>query len=179
MPFRQIPEFMAKLRAIDGISARALEFTILTAARMSEVLKARWSEIDRESLMWTVPPERMKKRREHKQPLCARAIEILDKLPKDSELIFTGSRKKGRLDNKAMQRVLERLGITNDQAVTHGFRSAFNDWGAELGDYPQELLALALAHAVGDKVEASYRRGSMLEKRHALMRDWQAFCDGK
>jgi integrase len=102
---------------------------------------------------------------------------ILDKLPKDSEYIFPGEKKGNALDHKALQRVLERMSISD--AVPHGFRSAFNDWGAELGDHPNELLQLALAHTVGDKVEAAYRRGSMLDKRHALMSDWQRFCDGK
>jgi integrase len=179
MPYKQIPEFMRKLRAIDGIAARALEFTVLTASRQGEVLKAKWSEIDKEGRMWVVPPERMKKRREHRQPLCRRAMAILDKLPKDSALIFPGERKRKVLDPKAFRRVLERIGIGHDKAVPHGFRSAFNDWGAEIGDYPPELLALALAHTVNDKVEAAYRRGSQLEKRHRLMADWCEFCNGK
>jgi integrase len=177
LPYRQIPEFMRKLRAIDGIAARAMEFMILTAARSSEVLKARWSEIDTEARMWIVPKGRMKMRRPHRQPLCARATAILAKLPKDSEFIFPGEKKGNPLDHKAMQRVLERMSVAD--ATPHGFRSAFNDWGAELGDYPQELLALALAHTVNDKVEAAYRRGEMLAKRHRLMADWQAFCDGR
>jgi integrase len=175
LPYRQIPEFMRKLRAIDGIAARAMEFMILTAARSSEVLKARWSEIDTEARMWIVPKGRMKMRRPHRQPLCARATAILAKLPKDSEFIFPGEKKGNPLDHKAMQRVLERMSVAD--ATPHGFRSAFNDWGAELGDYPQELLALALAHTVNDKVEAAYRRGEMLAKRHALMRDWERFCN--
>jgi len=175
LPYRQIPEFMRKLRAIGGIAARAMEFMILTAARSSEVLKAKRPEIDKEGRMWIVPPERMKMRREHRQPLCARAIAILDKLPRNSEFIFPGEKKGKPLCHKALDRVLKRIGITN--AVPHGFRSAFNDWGAELGDYPQELLALALAHTVSDKVEAAYRRGEMLAKRHKLMADWERFCN--
>jgi integrase len=178
MPYRQIPEFMRKLRAIDGIAALVMEFAILTAARSGEVLKAKWSEIDTEARMWIVPKGRMKMRRPHRQPLCARAISILDKLPKDSEYIFPGEKKDKPLNHKAMRRVLERMGVTNDEAVPHGFRSTFRDWGGELGNYPNELLELAIAHAVGDKVEAAYRRGEMLEKRHRLMADWQAFCDG-
>jgi integrase len=177
LPYRQIPAFMRKLSAIDGIAARAMEFMILTAARSSEVFNARWSEIDKEGRMWIVPKGRMKMRRPHRQPLCARAMAIMDKLPKDSEFIFPGEKKGNPLDHKAMQRVLERMSVAD--ATPHGFRSAFNDWGAELGDYPQELLALALAHTVNDKVEAAYRRGEMLAKRHRLMADWQAFCDGR
>jgi integrase len=175
MPYREIPDFMCKLRSIDGIAARGMEFMILTAARSSEVLKAKWSEIDKEGRMWIVPPERMKTRREHRQPLCARAMAILDKLPGNSEFIFPGEKKGKPLSHKALDRVLKRIGITNDEAVPHGFRSTFRDWGAELGDYPNELLELAIAHAVGDKVEAAYRRGEMLAKRHRLMDAWGNF----
>jgi integrase len=187
LPYRQIPEFMRKLGAIDGIAALAMEFMILTAARSSEVLKAKWSEIDKEGRMWIVPPERMKMRREHRQPLCARAMAILDKLPRNSEFIFPGEKsefifpgeKKGKpLSHKALDRVLKRIGITNDEAVPHGFRSTFRDWGGEEGDYPGDLLELAIAHVVSDKVEASYRRGHMLAKRHKLMADWEAYCNG-
>jgi integrase len=177
MPYRQIPAFMAKLRATDGIVARSMEFMILTAARTSEVLSAKWSEIDRAGKIWIVPKERMKMRRPHRQPLCARAIELLDKLPKRSELIFpnaTGA----PLGKNAMQQLLRRMGVSVDEAAPHGFRSSFRDWGAELGNYPNEMLELAIAHAVSDKVEAAYRRGDQLAKRHQLMSDWQSFCDG-
>jgi integrase len=173
MPYRQLPDFMRKLRQTDGIAARALEFAILTAARSAEVLQARWSEIDREGRTWVIPKGRMKMRRPHRQPLSDAAMVILDALPKDGDLIFPGERKGKSLDHKAMQRVLERIGV---DAVPHGFRSSFRDWAAELGNYPNELLELALAHAVGDKVEAAYRRGDMLAKRRQLMADWGSFC---
>jgi integrase len=176
MPYRQVPDFMRKLRQTDGVAARALEFAILTAARSAEVLQARWSEIDREGRTWVIPKGRMKMRRPHRQPLGEAAIAILDALPKDSDLIFPGERKGKPLDHKALQRVLERIGV---DAVPHGFRSSFRDWGAEVGNFPNEILELALAHTVGDKVEAAYRRGEMLEKRHRLMGEWQVFCDGK
>jgi integrase len=175
MPYRAIPDFMGKLRRQDGVGARALEFVILMAARASEVLYAKRSEIDRAARMWIVPAERMKMRREHRQPLSDRAIAILDALPQDSEYLFPGFRKGKTLDDKALPRVLETMG----SAVTvHGFRSAFRDWGAEEGNYPNELLELALAHAIGDRVEAAYRRGAMLSKRHELMRDWERYCNG-
>jgi integrase len=177
LPYRQIPDFMRKLRAIDGIAARAMEFMILTAARSSEIFKAEWSEIDKEGHMWIVPKDRMKMRRPHRQPLCDRAMAILDRLPKNSEFIFAGEKKGKPLEYYAMQRLLERIGVSNDEAVPHGFRSTFRDWGSEVGDYPNELLELAIAHAVSDRVEAAYRRGEMLEKRHRLMADWEAFCD--
>jgi integrase len=173
MPFRDIPGFMRKLQQTDGVAARALEFMILTAARSAEVLQARWSEIDREGRTWVIPKGRMKMRRPHRQPLNDHAMALLDALPKDGELIFPGERKGKPLDHKALQRVLERIGV---DAVPHGFRSSFRGWGAELGNYPNELLELALAHAVGDKVEAAYRRGDMLAKRHQLMAEWAQFC---
>jgi integrase len=173
MPYRDVPAFMGKLREQEGVAARALEFAILTAARASEVLHAKRSEIDRRARMWIVPSERMKMRREHRVPLCESALQIIDALPKNGDYLFPG--RKGALDHKTLLRVLERVGV-RDTATAHGFRSTFRDWGAELGDYPNELLELAIAHAVGDKVEAAYRRGNMLEKRHALMADWEAFC---
>jgi integrase len=178
MPYRQVPEFMRKLRAINGIPARATEFLILTAARSSEVLEAKWSEIDSEGRLWIVPQRQMKMRRPHRQPLSESAMTLLAALPKDGEYIFPGERKGKPRDPKTIDRVLERMGISNDEATPHGFRSAFRDWGAEMGDYPNELLEMALAHAVGDKVESAYRRGEMLEKRRKLMADWAEFCNG-
>jgi integrase len=176
MPYRDIPAFMAKLREQDGIGARALEFAILTAARASEVLQAKRSEIDRAGRMWIVPKDRMKMRREHRVPLCDSALKIIDVLTQDSEYLFPGYKAGKPLDHKTLLRVLEIMGV-RDTATAHGFRSTFRDWGAEEGDYPNELLELAIAHAVGDKVEAAYRRGNMLAKRHQLMRDWEQFCN--
>jgi integrase len=174
MPYRDIPAFMGKLREQEGNAARAMEFAILTAARASEVLQAKRSEIDRRARMWIVPASRMKMRREHRVPLCESALQIIDALPKNGDYLFPG--RKGALDHKTLLRVLERVGV-HEMATAHGFRSTFRDWGAELGDYPNELLELAIAHAVGDKVEAAYRRGNMLAKRHELMRDWERFCN--
>jgi integrase len=176
MPFRDVPGFMGKLRGQDGVSARALEFVILTAARTSEVLKAKRSEIDRAGRMWIVPPDQIKMRQEHRVPLCDSAIAIIDALPQQDEYLFPGFKAGRRLDDKALQRVLEKMDISRDVATVHGFRSTFMDWGHEVGDHPKELLDLALAHAVSDRVEAAYRRGTMLAKRHALMRDWETYC---
>jgi integrase len=175
MPFRDIPGFMGKLREQTGIGARALEFTILTASRASEVLEAKRSEIDREGRIWVIPKERMKMRREHRVPLSASALKIIDTLPQDSEFLFPGRKEGKPLDHKTLQRVLNTLGV---KVTPHGFRSTFRDFGAEEGDYPNELLELALAHAVGNKVEAAYRRGSQLEKRYQLMADWGVYCNG-
>jgi integrase len=178
MPYRDVPAFMGKLREQEGIGARALEFAILTATRASEVLHARRSEIDRAGRMWIVPKERMKMRREHRVPLCDSALKIIDALPQDSDHLFPGYRSGKPLDHKTLLRVLEIMGVSNT-ATAHGFRSSFRDWGAEEGDYPNELLELAIAHAVGDKVEAAYRRGNMLAKRHQLMADWEAYCNSQ
>src|SRR6202020_1763186 len=130
--------------------------TILTAARTSEVLQAKRSEIDRHARMWIVPAARMKMRREHRVPLCDSALAIIDGLPQqDSDYLLPGFRKGKPLDHKTLHRVLDTLGVKD---TPHGFRSTFEDWGAELGDYDLDLLRLALAHAVSDKVEAAYRR---------------------
>ena len=176
LPYFDIPEFMTKLRAALGTAARALEFTILTAARTSEVLGAKRSEIDFETRMWTIPAERMKARKVHRVPLSKSAIAIINSMPNDSAYLFPGVVKDKPLSNMAMLKTLERMAV-RDQAVTHGFRSTFRDWAAENGDYPNELLEMAIAHRIGNKVEAAYRRGDLLKKRHRLMRDWERFCN--
>lgn len=177
LPYSDVPTFMRELRKQSGTAARALEFTILTAARTSEVLGAKRSEIDRKARMWLVPAERMKGRREHRVPLSDAALAIVDAAP-NGEYLFPGAKRGKPLSNMAMTMLLDRMGI-RDQVTTHGFRSTFRDWGSEATDYPNELLEMAIAHTVGDKVEAAYRRGDMLAKRHRLMADWQSFCNGK
>ena len=169
---------MKRLRDVEGTAARALEFTILTAARTSEVLLAKQSEIDLAARMWTVPAPRMKARREHRVPLSNSAIAILKAMPANSEYLFPGARHGRSLSNMAMQMTLRRMGLAQ-RAVTHGFRSTFRDWGSEAGDYPNELLEMAIAHTVSNKVEAAYRRGDLLKKRHQLMADWERFCNSK
>lgn len=176
MPYADVPDFMKKLREQKGTAARALEFAILTAARTSEVTGARRSEIDLKDRVWTVPAERMKGGRVHRVPLSDWAIKIVKAMPADSEFLFPGSKPGKPLSNMALLMTLGRMGVRDD-AVTHGFRSTFRDWGAETGDYPNELLEMAMAHAVGDKVEAAYRRSDLLKKRHKLMSDWEVFCN--
>ena len=136
---------------------RALEFAILTAARASEVLLAKRSEIDRVGRMWIVPKERMKMRREHRVPLCDSALRIIDTLPQHTEYLFPGRKEGKALDHKTLLRVLEIMGV-RDTATAHGFRSTFRDWGAEVGDYPNQLLELAIAHAVGNAAGSAWRR---------------------
>jgi integrase len=177
MPFADVPGFMGRLRQIEGTAARALEFTVLTAARTSEVTLSKRSEIDRKARMWIVP-ERMKAGREHRVPLCDAALAIIDAMPPDSDWLFPGAKAGKPLSNMSMQMTLRRMGVA-DQAVTHGFRSTFRDWAAETTHYPNEVLEMALAHTVSNKVEAASRRGDLLEKRHALIADWCSYCNGE
>ena len=175
LPYADLPDFMHKLRAEPGTTARALEFTILTAARISEALGARRSEIDRKARMWTVPAERMKAKKEHRVPLSDAALTIIDAAPK-GDVLFPGPTGKS-LSEMAVRLLFDRMGMKG-KITRHGFRSTFNDWAAETTHYPNEVLQMALAHTVSNKVEAAYRRGDMLAKRHALMADWERYCNG-
>jgi integrase len=176
LPYAEVPVFVGELRACKGTAALALEFIVLTAARRGEVIGARWPEIDVAAKTWTVPAQRMKSGREHKVPLSARALEILAGLPREKRqdgFVFIGARAAGPLGNMAMLRILRGL----KRAVTiHGFRSSFRDWAAEQTNFPREVAEAALAHAVGDKVEAAYRRGDLFKKRAALMEAWAKYC---
>jgi integrase len=177
LPYADLPAFMRRLRQQAGTAARALEFTILTAGRTNEIIGAKKSEIDRAARMWTVPAKRMKGRREHRVPLCDGALAIIDAAPAGEYLFPGAANPRKPLPYMTMMALLDRMGIRG-QITTHGFRSTFRDWGGETTDYPSEMLELAIAHQINSKTEAAYRRGSMLAKRHKLMADWQAFCDG-
>lgn len=173
----ELPKFMVLLSKQPGTGARALEFTILTAARTSEVLGARWEEIDLKAEVWTIPAERMKAGKEHKAALSERALAVLKPLAaaRSSDWIFPGEgRKDGPLSNMTMLKVLKRM--NRDDLTTHGFRSTFRDWAAETTDIPGEVVEMALAHTISSKVEAAYRRGDLLEKRRRLMKAWGRFC---
>lgn len=176
LPYAEMGAFMAGLRAMEGVSPKALEFAILTATRTGETVGARWSEIDLGARMWTIPGERMKAGKEHRVPLSARALEILKSLPREdeSDFVFIGDRKGKPLSNMALLMTLRRMG--RDDLTTHGFRSTFRDWAAEQTAYPNELVEMALAHTISDKTEAAYRRGDMVEKRRRLMQDWTDHC---
>jgi integrase len=178
MPYADVPAFVEKLRAIEGNAARALEFTVLTAARTSETLLAKRSEIDLKARMWIVPAKRMKARKDHRVPLCDRAIAILRKLPQDSDWVFPGAKEGKPLSHGAMLDLLRKMGGYSDDDTVHGFRSTFTDWVTETTDYKTEVRKMATAHAVSDETEAAYRRGDMLAKRHALMADWERYCGG-
>lgn len=174
LPADALPAFMKDLRAREGISARALEFVVLTAARSGEVRGATWAEIDLDAATWTIPGDRMKAGKEHRVPLTAAAVSLLQALPRitDVDTVFPSSRK-AALSDMSLTAVLRRMKVP---AVPHGFRSTFRDWCAERTNYPREVAEMALAHAVGDKVEAAYRRGDLFEKRRRLMEEWTAFC---
>ena len=174
LPYPEIGSFMAELRGRDSTSARALEFLILTAARTGEVIGATWNEIDLTAKVWTVPANRMKGNREHRVPLSDRAIEIVHLMQsrRENDFVFAG-RRNGGLSNMSLLALLRNMG----RALTaHGFRSSFRDWAAEQTNFPNEVCEMALAHAVGDKVEEAYRRGNLLEKRRRLMQAWSEYC---
>jgi integrase len=174
VPYREMPAFMGELRVRKGMSARALEFTILTVARTGEVIGARWEEIDFDTKLWTIPADRMKAGKVHRVPLSGRAVAILETLPRDGAHIFPGAQKDRPLSNMAMLELVR--GMRGKGATVHGFRSTFRDWAAEQTSYPHEMCEIALAHTVGNKVEAAYRRGDMREKRRRLMGDWAEYC---
>jgi integrase len=178
MPYDEVPGFIQQLRGRDGMAARALEFTILTAARTGEAIGARVAEIDLGKRVWTVPKERMKAGREHRVPLTARMVEILKEvelLRGESEMVFVGPRGRA-LSNMGMDAVLRRMGV---EVTVHGFRSAFRDWAGNETQFQREVAEAALAHVVGDKAEQAYRRGDALEKRRALMEAWGNYCEGQ
>jgi integrase len=183
LPYAELPAFMAKLRTRESVSARALEYTILTAARTGDTIGAKWLEIDKAEKLWTVPAGRMKgkrgaRRRDHVVPLSDPALAVLENLPVDGDQIFPGGKGAG-LSAAAMSELLKGMGYSPDRATVHGFRSTFKDWAAEQTTYANELSEMAMAHTVSDRVEAAYRRGDMREKRRRMMADWAAYCDGK
>jgi integrase len=177
LPYAETASFMADLRGREGVAARALEFAILTAARTSEAIGARWSEIDLDRAVWTIPAERMKARRDHRVPLSEPALALLRALPRDpeSDFVFISPMAKGEpLSNMALLATLKRMDRTD--LTAHGFRSTFRDWAAETTAYPDAVVEMALAHAIGNAVEAAYRRGDLFEKRKRLMADWASYC---
>jgi integrase len=176
LPYRDVGALMQELREQTSMTARALEFLILTATRTSETLGARWDEINFEQRMWTIPAKRMKGEREHRVPLSARAIAALKEMAeiRQSDLIFPGAKQGCALSQMALAMLLRRRGRAD--ITVHGFRSSFRDWAAECTSFPHEAAEMALAHAVGDKVEAAYRRGDLLEKCRKLMEAWAAYC---
>jgi integrase len=177
LPYAEMGSFMADLRKREGVAARALEFAILTAARTGEAIGCRWSEIDMTAAVWTIPVERMKARRDHRVPLSEAALALLRDLPRDpeSDFVFISPMSKGEpLSNMALLATLKRM--KRADLTAHGFRSTFRDWAAEATAYADAVAEMALAHAIGNAVEAAYRRGDLFEKRKRLMTDWASYC---
>lgn len=177
LPYGEIGDFMERLRKAEGMGARALELAILCASRSGEVRGATWGEIDLDAAVWTIPGDRMKAGREHRVPLSPAAVALLRSLPghkqaKAEDIVFP-STKGTTLSDATLGAVLKRMGLS---VTAHGFRSAFRDWAAETTGYPAEVVEMALAHAVANKVEAAYRRGDLFEKRRRLMAEWATYC---
>lgn len=172
LPYPEIPELLEKLNDLCSIGALALEFTILNASRSGEVFGGLRSEVNGD--IWTIPATRMKAKKEHRVPLCPRALEILNiARAMDPESNYLFSRKGKPLSGMAMAMVLRRLGI---DATVHGFRSGFRDWASEETNHSSEVIEMALAHSITNRVEAAYRRRDLLEKRRALLLDWERYC---
>lgn len=176
MAWTDVPDFLRLLEVREGTAALALRFVILTAARTTEALNARWSEIDFENSMWIIPAERMKARREHRVPLSQTALTILKQAKGiHNEFIFPGPNDVGPLSNMALLMLLRRM--ERDDTTVHGMRSTFRDWASECTNFPNEVSEMALAHVVENATEAAYRRGDLFEKRRKLMDAWSTFCE--
>lgn len=192
LPWQDVPAFFAELRQREGISARALEFSILTAARSKEVRELPWSEIDLASRLWTCPPERMKKDRKHQVPLSDAAMALLSEIPRsDSPLVFVAPRSGGALSDMALSTLVKRmhadslkagqggyLDPNNGKVATpHGFRSGFKDWARNRArDIGDEISELALAHVNSDATRAAYARDELMPMRAALLERWGVYC---
>lgn len=176
LPYDEMGAFMVQLRQQDGTSARALEFAVLTAARTGETIGATWDEIDLDKRIWTIAADRMKAWKEHRVPLSDAALAVLKDLAniRQGAYVFPGARDLRPLSNMALLMTLRRM--SRNDLTAHGFRSTFRDWAAERTNYPREVAEMALAHTIGDKVEAAYRRGDLFEKRTRMMQDWANFC---
>jgi integrase len=209
LPYDDAPAFMARLREMPGVSARALEFLILTAARTNEIVGARWSEIDAGERLWTVPAVRMKLGKIHRVPLCKEAEAILKQLKEIAvdDWVFPSATKGTPISTAAMTAVLRRMALEDADArgedthdvvpasgrkstkkkrkyfkpdiTVHGFRSTFRDWAGDKTDFQRETCEAALAHAIGDETEEAYRRGDALAKRRKLMEAWAAYLGGE
>jgi integrase len=184
MPYADLPKFMAKLQAKEGSSARALEFTILTAARTGDTIGATRNELNKRDSLWTIPKERVKgkrgaRKKDHVVPLSKAALATLDAALEEGEYLFPGGKEGAGLSNAAMSELLKGMGYSPDYATVHGFRSTFKDWCSDMTSFPNEMSEVALSHTVSDKVEAAYRRGNMVERRRQMMEAWAKFCAGK
>jgi integrase len=177
LPYREVHQFMQRLAQVEGMSAKALQWVILTACRSGEARGATWDEIDLQAGLWTIPANRMKAGREHRVPLSEQALELLESLPRfepvegKPDYVFTG-RSGGELSDMSLTSLIRRMKV---DATAHGFRSTFADWAAEKSAFPVELREMALAHTLGDKTREAYQRTDMMERRRAMMADWAAY----
>jgi integrase len=176
LPYARIGTFLAALRKQDGISARALEFLVLTATRTSETLGATWNEVDMGAKLWTIPAGRMKVGKEHRVPLSGATLAVLEQMHdiRHSDYVFPGGRDRRPRSETSLLMLLRRMG--HGDITAHGFRSTFRDWAAERTTFAREVAEMALAHAIPDAVEAAYRRGDLFDKRRKLMDAWAAYC---
>lgn len=175
IPYNGVAGLVDGLRRQQGVRARALEFLVLTAARTADVRGARWDEINIADRVWTIPGHRMKAGKDHRVPLTSRALAILEEMVavRSSELVFPAV-SGAEMSHTALLYLLQRI---VPDVTTHGFRSAFRDWAAECTGFPSDVIEMALAHAIGSKVEAAYRRGDLFEKRRRLMEAWAGYCE--
>jgi integrase len=187
LPYPEVSAFIEKLRdgQVAPVTKLAFEFLILTAVRTTEARKARWDEVDWQAKTWTIPGNdaatgrRMKTEREHVVPLSVRCLQILEQargLSKDHALIFPDSDSGRVMPENRFLVARDALGYDKDRCTPHGFRSSFRDWAAEETNISSEVVEMALAHAIPNKIEAAYRRGNLLAKRFALMEAWAAFA---
>src|SRR5262249_14670511 len=176
LPYVRIGTFLAALRKQDGISARALEFLVLTATRTGETLGATWNEVDMVAKLWTIPAGGMKAEQEPRGRLSEAALALLEKMHdiRHSDYVFPGGRDRRPLSEMSLLTLLRRMG--HGDIPAHGFRSTFRDWAAERTPFAREVAEMALAHAIPDAVEAAYRRGDLFDKRRKLMAAWAAYC---
>ena len=176
LPYQQIAQFMASLRARRGVAPRALEFLILTCSRTSEVTGAEWSEIDFANATWTIPQERMKGSKEHRVPLPPPTVQLLQELYREggNDHIFVGNQSGAGLSGMAMTATLNRMGYA--EFTIHGFRSTFSTWAHECTAHSNHVIEMSLAHTVGNAVERAYQRSDLFDKRRRLMQDWAAYC---
>ncbi|WP_424940427.1 tyrosine-type recombinase/integrase [Aliiroseovarius sp. S253] len=178
MPWRDVPAFYAELDKRTAMAAKALQFTILTAARTTEVLEMTWPEVDFETRLWTVPAERMKGGKEHRVPLTYEMLAILEPLKAMASIyVFEGQKRHRPLSNMSMLMLLRRMG--REGFTVHGFRSSFRDWASEAANAPRELAEAALAHQIGNDVERAYARSDLLERRRDMAGDWCRFVESK
>ena len=175
LPYQDIGQFMADLRGVDAVSARCLEFLILTTSRTGEAIGATWDEIDHKRKLWSLPPERMKTKVAHNVPLSDDALAIIDAMPEvdGNPYIFPGHKEGKPLSNMALLQLLKRMNL---DVTAHGFRSTFRDWSAERTAFPRMVPELCLAHGPQDKTEAAYLRASLMDQRRQLLEQWATYC---